>query len=315
MELTETQKSCISQYVREIEEKIGDQLSSNQRERALLRLRARIDEKIKAASDNSHEEVDVVALLNKMGQPETQAVILVRVWGDASEVRQAPESTAGSDSEKVLAPESPRPAQPATKQPSGAPIPSKINTPTQKEKHAVWLGVARYLAQRFNLPLWALRTLFVLVGVSTGPIAILAYMLAFIVLRLRQCVTAPAPFHPFRVVLHPALTGGMITLFHFAGIYVLVGIRLLHEKYLDSPVPELEDWAWLEITSGSMFLYTLIFLMPLSLLSAMPLAHHWDYSIKRFTQAGVALYAIVISFGLASFVTGIILNFVKEFAS
>mgnify|MGYP000971372490 CR=1 FL=1 len=82
MELTEKHELYVSRYISEIEEKIGDQLSPGQRERALGRLRARIDEKLKSASAEGMDDTEILNLLHKMGQPETQAAILVRVWGD-----------------------------------------------------------------------------------------------------------------------------------------------------------------------------------------------------------------------------------------
>lgn len=306
MELTEKHILHVSRYISEIEEKIGDQLSANQRERALARLHARIEEKLKTSLTSEMEDAEIMQLLYKMGQPETQAAILVRVWGDASasdtastspEARQEPGSRTGAE----------KPATESSATPARASLP-------QSADNAVWLGVASYIAEKNKWPTWALRFLFVLMGLISGPVALMLYMLVFVVLRARGSIQSPARFHPTRIVLNPLFTGAVMTLFYLGGIYGIQGIRMAHEKYLERPVPPLNEWAWLEIEAGRMFFGALLFLLPLALFSAMPLANRWDYSLKRFTQSGVVLYAISVSFGLASFITGIIINFVNEFA-
>ena len=310
MELTEKHELYVSRYISEIEEKIGDQLSPGQRERALGRLRARIDEKLRSASADGMDDTEILNLLHKMGQPETQAAILVRVWGDASDAIAPVPAPAPSEVSAAAS------AVPSEKE-SGKVATVAFETKPAvkgKERGPAWLGVALYLSRTYGLPVWALRALAFLLGIATGPVALMLYMLAFILLRVSGKVKAPAVFHPSRVVLNPLFTGGLLALFHFAGVYGIVGIRLAHEKYLGRVVPELNEWAWLEVEAARLFLGALLFLLPLALFSAMPLANKWDYSLKRFTQAGVVLYAIMVSFGLASFITGIILNFVNEFA-
>ncbi len=306
MQLTENQERYISQYIGEIEESIGDQLSPKQRDRALSRLRARLDEKIRSGVSAPLEDADVLNILHKMGDPETQAAILVRVWGDVTIGGAAltPSETSPTSASNPNA-SSPSSGQTAKAQ-KGAP--SKGN-----KFGPVWLGVVSYFARRSGLPLWALRLLASLLGLLTGPLALMTYMAAYIVLRLRGRLQSPAPFHFYRVVLYPAITGILLLLFYFGGVYGIMGIRMAHEKYLGRTVPELNEWAWLEVEAPSIFVSALFILLPLSLFSAMPLANGWDYSLKRFTQAGVILYAVILSFGIAFFLTGIILNFVHEF--
>ncbi len=310
MELTQNQELYISQYIDKIEEKIGDQLSPKQRERALSRLRARIDDKISAEPSSSIEDAELLNLLHKMGQPETQAAILVRVWGDipgsftASTVLPATSASETSDGQGGVVP------QAVTSEASST---GEGKTPTTETRGPVWLGVALYISSWSGLPVWLVRFLIFLLGVFTGPVALLLYVILFLALRICGCVQSPAPFHPFRIILHPALTGGILTLFHFGGIYGIRGIYMAHQKYLGRPVPELNEWAWLESEALYLYIGALVLLLPLSLLSAMPMANAWDYSLKRLTQAGVVLYAITLSFGLGFFITGIILNFVHEF--
>jgi hypothetical protein len=40
----------------------------------------------------------------------------------------------------------------------------------------------------------------------------------------------------------------------------------------------------------------------------------WDYTWKRVMQAGLAVYAVILSFGIASILVGIVLLVVEEVA-
>ena len=52
---------------------------------------------------------------------------------------------------------------------------------------------------------------------------------------------------------------------------------------------------------------------PLAVLGGLPMAHRWDATWMRIVQAGLALYAAFVSFGLASYWVGIILHGVNVF--
>ncbi|NLO32655.1 MAG: hypothetical protein GX117_04765 [Candidatus Hydrogenedentes bacterium] len=345
MLLSEKYTDLIAGYINEIEEYIGEKISVEKRARILERFRRRVEEKLRSTVQEEMSDLEITAILHKMGDPSTQAAVLIRVWGDGTEgdalnigestqensfveeKNEAPAATEASKSEASHVPVTPQNAATVI-EPAPEPIaiikPKPIaedvaanSSETLKEEtaeHAVWLGGAWYAAKKSGWPAWSLRSLFVLLGLVTGPIALLLYMSAFIMLRMRGAVKAPAPFHPSRVILNPLFTVGVMILFYLGGIYGIKGVCLAHEKYLSRAVPDLNDWAWLELQSGRMFGGALLLLLPLALFSAMPLANGWDFSLKRFTQAGVILYAIAVSFGLASFITGIIIVFVNEFA-
>lgn len=311
MELTDTQQQYINDYIRSIEETIGEQLNEKQRERALSRLRARIQEKLEGLSESPLSDASVLGVLQKLGQPETQAAILVRVWGDG--LPTSPVSKPSSHSQAAIEPKVSRQKTAETEE-APASI-SQVEKVVRKRKpsYPIWLGVNLYLAQRFRLPLWALRSFCVLVGMVSGPVSLLLYMFVFVVLRISKSIKAPVPFHPLRLVVYPLLTAALTTFFYLVGIYGINLIRFAYEQYFERAIPELQEWAWLESKSLTMFIVALALLMPLSLFSAMPLANSWDYSIRRLTQAGVAIYAIAVSFGVASYIAGIILKFTSEF--
>ncbi len=65
---------------------------------------------------------------------------------------------------------------------------------------------------------------------------------------------------------------------------------------------------------GTLRFWALALTLPLAVLSALPLANAWDYTLKRLVQALLALYGLILCFGIASFLVGIILDVVSDFA-
>ena len=305
MELTEKQELYIARYMRSVSDALTVRLTEPQRERAMARLQARIREQLNRINKAHAEDTDVADILRKLGSPENQAAVLVRVWGSSDANESSPEvqetpselrKTSGVTGSKP-------PVKPVFSKPASAVTPSA----------AVWLGVIAWVAAQWDLPVWALRILAALVGVVTAPIALLVYMGAFFWLRLGGKDVSPKPLHPARMFFRPLLTTLLLCLIHFCGIYAIKGVYIIHDTWLKRDMPDMSEWAWFETEAGRMLFWMLFFLLPLSLFSAMPLANAWDYSLKRLNQACVALYAIVVSFGIASFVTGLILAFVREF--
>jgi phage shock protein PspC (stress-responsive transcriptional regulator) len=187
--------------------------------------------------------------------------------------------------------------------------------PTKKlrlsQEESIWLGVAANVARRMELEPWMARAIFFLLGVATGPVAIVAYLGAYVSLHLSSEEGLP-PVYYGRLLLRTTAAFAAATALHLAGRYALQGIHLAHNHFLKSPVPLLDDWGWLEIHQGRLFFLALACTLPLSVLSATPLKYQWDHSLKRIVQALLALYGIVLSFGVASVLVGIILDFVRE---
>ncbi len=185
--------------------------------------------------------------------------------------------------------------------------------PNRPVSPPVWLGVLAWCAAVLDWPVWALRILTVIIGLVTAPIALLVYMGAYLWLRVNGRIEGTMPLRPWRMFFRPVVTALMLIVIHFAGIYAIKAVRVLHENWLNRAMPDMAEWAWYDAEAGRMFFWALVLLAPLALFSAMPLANAWDYSIKRFVQACTALYAIAVSFGVASFISGLILAFVREF--
>lgn len=179
-------------------------------------------------------------------------------------------------------------------------------------RHRVWLGVCAGIALRLGLEPWAVRTFAVFLGI-TGPLALIAYLAVYLFLYATTGPYAGPPIVVHRVLFRSVGVVGAALLLHGVGIYGVRLIYYIHEEALHRPLPPLGNWAWITIDAPEMFFWILVCAAPLAALSAMPLANAWDYSLKRLSQALLALYGIAISFGIASVIVGILLNTVEEF--
>ncbi len=176
-----------------------------------------------------------------------------------------------------------------------------------------WLGVCAALAQRHGLNVRWLRFVAVLLGLFTGPVAVTVYLAVYLEIYL----TSNNESMP-RVSKLDLARNTLGTLFGAAAFYgfsraVLFGLSYAYVRFMEKSAPSLGKWGWLEPNATPMFVLVLTVLMPLAILSGLPLANQWDQTLKRVVQAGLAVYALVLSAGIASVLTGIILVVVKEF--
>jgi phage shock protein PspC (stress-responsive transcriptional regulator) len=185
-----------------------------------------------------------------------------------------------------------------------------MNLPAPEKR--VWLGVCAALADRFDMPARTVRIGAVVAGLLTGPLALILYTAIYLTLYFTGAKEQPR-IAWLRVLWRAAVTFIIALALHHGGRYAVQLIYKAHELLLKRPVPSLGEWGWLEWQSGSMLFWTILIAVPFAILSGMPLANAWDYSLKRVAQAVLALYGAALSFGIASILAGIILNFVDEF--
>lgn len=191
-----------------------------------------------------------------------------------------------------------------------------MKTPAAKRgggSERVWLGVCHSVGERFGVGTLAVRAMFLIFGVLTGPLALLAYLLAYGEGVYVSNTIRPEPVSWPRVALRMGgVFVGLIALRIGAG-YALDAIRYGLERFANRPMPPLGSWGWLQYEAGGLFTLALLCALPLALLSALPVPPGWDHTLKRCAQAVVALYGIVLSFGIAGVIVGVVLDFVGEF--
>ena len=176
----------------------------------------------------------------------------------------------------------------------------------------VWLGVCGGISEYLEFPPWLVRLLAFLLGITTGPLTIILYIALYLWFHASADDDVP-PIPKARVIWRACSTGMIVVALHLGTRGAVWLIYFVHDRYLHRALPELGDWGWINVRSDELLFWALVISLPLSVLSALPLANAWDYSLKRFVQAVIALYGLALSFGIASILVGLILDGVKEF--
>lgn len=176
-----------------------------------------------------------------------------------------------------------------------------------------WLGVCGGIAARFGLESWMVRALFFIFAIPAAPLVIVVYFGLYCWMYFASDRTKLPRFNVFLPVWRLVYTVGILYAMHYAAVQIREFIFFAHEAYLKRDVPPLGDWDWIMLWNDSFSSWALTIGVPFALLSGTPLRGGWSESLKRIPWALMALYFISISFGIASILVGIILDFVDEF--
>ena len=175
-----------------------------------------------------------------------------------------------------------------------------------------WLGVCGGLAQYLGADARWVRAAFLLLGI-TGPVIVIIYLGLYIEMYVHSDPDGIPRVDMARLVIRPLAVVGAVIALHVGARLLLWGVLEAYNRFAGlGPLANLGKWDWLR-ANASFFLFCALFnLAPLSILAALPLPNGWSETLKRTAQAGLAIYAFVLSFGVAAFLAGVILRVVKE---
>lgn len=282
MQLTQKQESMISQYLRDYSRQLDSSLPDRTREHKLLQVQTRIYRELEALRRSSISDEDVVAVLRHSENTATPG---------------EPDGPASSPAPRPQAPAGRRMAPP----------------PDDGLAQPIWLGVCAFNAERFGAEAWMVRLGAVLLGVFTGPLALLCYLGAFVEYYLALEPEERPEIDYGTLALRAAGPFVFLVLLRWGAGKVEDLIAYGHDRIVKAPLPPLGDWGWLPYYEPTYFYLAFLTVIPLGILSGLPMANAWGQSLKRLSQAAVALYAVMLSFGLASIIVGIILDRVEVY--
>lgn len=273
MNLSEVHEAQIARYLRSVAAKLDGALPEEDRDRCVESLERRIDLDLAALDKIKLADSDVEMVLDKLGAPSKQAQQLALS------------------------------------------IQSGALKRAKQGPDRVWLGVCSNLAARLGIETWMVRA----AGIASAltllllPLAIIAYIGLYLEMRWSAGKGVTEEIDAMRVGGRAGLTLVIALTVHWGSRYFLRLVYYAHETYLRKSVPALGEWGYLSYRQEEYFFYAMAFCLPLAVLSALPLANGWDQTLKRVSQAGLALYGIAVSLGVASVLVGIILDLVREF--
>lgn len=178
-----------------------------------------------------------------------------------------------------------------------------------------WLGVCLALSREWGMPLLGIRAAFSAAGLVAAPLALSAYAGAYFYFRARGAHGDRPQIRWVRLAWGVLITLAVCVLLHLGGGQALRGMHWLMDVVVKRPMPELGEWGWFVRERGTLMALALFCAVPASFLGGLPMVNGWDTTLRRCSQAVLALYAVAVSFGLASVVAGIILRLVREFSA
>jgi len=178
-----------------------------------------------------------------------------------------------------------------------------------------WLGVCSALASRWGVSPWLIRTPFLILGLLSGPFALIVYLAIYFEIHfVGRCAGNPAIdgwMLAKRVASHTFAAVGFYAV-GWGGMKIALVAFLRFTKYISI---DLGGWQWLVNDGTELLGVVLVLVLPVSVLSALPVAGGWDRTFRKLSQAFLAVYALVVAFGTACFVAGLLVRLVGEYNS
>ncbi len=179
----------------------------------------------------------------------------------------------------------------------------------------VWLGVCARLARGMDADPLILRVILVVLGLVFPllPLLLTAYMGAYFWMRYIADQKGLRPIRWVALVKGLAITFGISLALYLGTGYTMILAQRLIWRFLEQSIVLEPKWGWLEIEQGRLFFWALYLLLPLTALSAMPVKDAWAGTLRKVVHAALALYALALCFGLASFAAGAVLYLAQNF--
>lgn len=286
MKLTPRQETMVAQFLHRSDRAISG-LSPVARAQTLQQIKNRLRTELhtleKGAPENTPSDEDVVAVLQRCRVTATG-------WQQPMDTVAAP-----TDPQPDTAREGEAPSEPRTD------LETLLNADVVTEQGALWLGVCMYFADRMDQDVRLVRGVFVVLGLLTGPGALIAYLALYAERCVsRSNVAAPKPDRE-KLLRATLTTFGMTVGLYILGLAASFAAHTLY-GFLVGGALILGRWGWMDARAGLLVLGAIFTLVPLAALAALPVQNKWDVTLDRIVKLGVALYAAVVCLGIASII-------------
>ncbi|HEO71162.1 MAG TPA: PspC domain-containing protein [Candidatus Hydrogenedentes bacterium] len=277
MKLAQKQLLLVEQYLRAVALELTE-VPEDERDAIIRRLKARIGKELQAAEVDLPDDEDVRRVLRRFGAP----------CDLAEEVLRQRRGTA-------------------------PPVEQRCRTP-QVAPDAQWLGICSHFARRFGADPSVVRLVAVLLGLLTGPVAVLLYLAAYFEVYVTSEPEALPRIEPGKLAKYVIGTLAAATGLHAGARFVYAMMTHAYCAYTGEVAPVLGKWDWLDVHAQGLFVGVLIVFAPLATVGGLPVANNWDATLKRAIQAGLAVYALVLCAGLGAALAGHLLLVIENFS-
>ncbi|MFO7774737.1 MAG: PspC domain-containing protein [Candidatus Hydrogenedentota bacterium] len=289
MKLTPNQERRITKFLRDVHAQT-EGLSDAQRRRALAHVKAQLRERLQHYTDAAPEDSELEAILDNCTLPDFVSSAADQHARDVENVEALDPSA------------SPRETPPPRREPRAA------RGEFLELEGRMWLGVCSGLARYLRIESAIVRIIAAVVGVATLGFLLWVYvgLYLFFYLRDRSGVLPRVDVLP--VVRRVAGTLALGVVLFAAGELLLWAMSAAAALAVGHGVTLEAAWGWFAERNGTIAFWTLVFALPLGGMSAMPVAEGWDHTLRKLAQACLAIYGLLLSFGLACYFVGLLLE-------
>ena len=173
----------------------------------------------------------------------------------------------------------------------------------------VWLGVCAGIADRIGIDANFIRLVLVVLGFIPPLLPFLAT--AYLGFYTFVYVSSPKGALP-RLKTFPIVRRTVAVALAAIGIYggayaLLALLSRLSKQVLGVGLFNGGQYNWLLTQNDPMFFWVMAYVLPIAIMSAMPVKSSWAGTLEKVVKAALALYAMVICVGLAFMITGLLI--------
>jgi phage shock protein PspC (stress-responsive transcriptional regulator) len=175
----------------------------------------------------------------------------------------------------------------------------------------VWLGVCGGLARKMSVEPGPIRLVFILLGLvpPLTPLLLLGYLITYFAVYFSADHDLPR-IRPARLAKAVLTTAGIIAALHIGARLLLLLVTRAYHQFLGEELSLYGRWGGLLTHGDTWFIWAVLILIPLSILYALPVREAWSGTLKKIVQAGLALYAVALCYGIACVLVGVALAIV-----
>ncbi len=182
-------------------------------------------------------------------------------------------------------------------------------------QNRVWLGVCAGIARRFGYDPVIVRFIAVMLGLIPFllPFLLAGYLAVYFYVYFTVEGKSPFDAIDWVAVAKSASVAFGIALALYFSTGLLVTFLAHAVLLITQATPTVSPgWGWIVTQGGSLFRWTLFIAVPLSVLAGLPLSGGWPGTLRKVVHAGLAVYGVILCFGIASLLVGTVLGFVDE---
>jgi hypothetical protein len=175
----------------------------------------------------------------------------------------------------------------------------------------IWLGACIALAERFDVPIERIRGGAIILGLLSGPIAVILYLVTYTVFYLGEHGKGAPRVDRIRVLRAVGTVAAGIIVMSVLFAVAVSTVNFVHRLAIGYP-PDSDQWSSFAQGVNHMLFFAAVIMMPFAALRGLPVAPPWDLHLPRLIRGAFAALASLLALALASYLTGALISGIRD---